>query len=57
MGVDESRHNPLSRGVDNFHVVCIFESYIAGQAPRAFDTIALNHNGLIADRRMAATVY
>jgi hypothetical protein len=34
-----------------------FESYIAGQAPRAFDTIALNHNGLIADRRLAATVY
>src|SRR5215470_18090306 len=45
VGVDQTRHNPLSAGVDDLYVVCVVQLDFGRQRPRAFDAIALDHNG------------
>jgi hypothetical protein len=56
MGIDEPRHDPLPAGIDNLYIVSVFQPYVAGQAPGAFDTIALDHNGLIPTRRIPCAI-
>jgi hypothetical protein len=56
MSIDEPRHDPLSGGVDNLHIVPVFKLYIAGEASRAFDTITLDHDGLIPCRRIPSAI-
>jgi hypothetical protein len=56
MRIDEPRHDPLSGRVDDLHVVPVFEPDIAGEAPRAFDAITLDHNSFIPERRIPSAV-
>jgi hypothetical protein len=56
MGIDEPRHDPLSGGVDNLHIVSVFQLYVAGKTSRAFDAITLDYNGLIPSRRIPSAV-
>src|SRR5262245_53231468 len=56
MGIDEPGHDPLSGSVDNVNIVSVFQLYIGGKAPRAFDAITLDHNGLIPCGRIPSAV-
>jgi hypothetical protein len=56
VGIDEPRHNPLSGGVDDLHIVSVVQPRIAWQAPRAFDAITLDHNGFIPGGRIPRAI-
>jgi len=56
MGVDQAGHDPLPGGVHHVDALAVLEVQIARQRANALDAVALDHDGVVARRRLSGTV-
>jgi hypothetical protein len=56
MRVDQARHDPLPAGIDHLDIAAVFELEIRRRCADALDRVALDHDRVVADGRLARAV-